>query len=415
MGVAPSADRFFKRPGQQHQSQHRPGAELKTDVVQIQRLPHQHRQHGHRQHLHGVQRAGQQHAHPHAQAQQDRPHHRRGGQRHRPVSHHKSHHDQRRRAGAAKDHPAAQVDKPAENGHMHAADAQMVARAGADELLLHVAQLRIAIPDQQRPQQRMIQPLPRIKPRPQQLPSLPAQRLQPSGVLRFQNAHVFHARHAHRRQDSLLPVVSGPVELSRVHRRSHRAEHAQNANALALSQSRVRLVQPQRDLSAGRFPSPPGFYPQHACLRRLPGRLGPIGACLRQQNPRRLVDAQLQLRQAGLRPGEQSDMARRVAIRLKLRQGRAGEENRPRQRHMACRAVPAQDQGRAGQHGGPRRPPLRAGGQQAVGQNPRHQQRHGGHHGSAGHAGGASGWVVGLVHGKPGWQSSESSLLRKNP
>ena len=59
---------------------------------------------------------------------------------------------------------------------------------------------------------------------------------------------LFAMRDLHRRENPLLAVIAGPVELPRVHRRRWALKQSEHADALADVEPRVRLIDLHEDL-----------------------------------------------------------------------------------------------------------------------------------------------------------------------
>src|SRR5262245_46897391 len=115
----------------------------------------------------------------------------------------------------------------------------MMRCAGSSELFLNVAQLRIAVSQNQCAEEGVIERAIGRESHRQRAPGTLSKPCQRSGRVLAENPNVVRLSDLHRNQDPLLAIILGPVELTWIHRRSRALKHAKHENSLPGGEPRV--------------------------------------------------------------------------------------------------------------------------------------------------------------------------------
>ena len=189
-----------------------------------------------------------------------------------------------------------------------------MARAGASELVLHVAHGRVAVAEDEGGEQGAVEVARRVEAGGEQAADGLAQSGDRAGRRVVDDVDLPRPLDADARQHALLAVVVGEVELAGVHRRRGPLEHPEHAHRLPGGEARVGPRDLHERLAGRGLPAVPRLDADDAGDRHLPRRHRRAGVEGAGDQARVVVEAKLELREPARLAREGGDVVRRERV-----------------------------------------------------------------------------------------------------
>ena len=157
---------------------------------------------------------------------------------------------------------------------MQPTDRQQMRSAAMREVILNGSHLRIAIPQGQCQQHRMIERMLRRETGSQQTPGMTSHLFKRRETVRRQQRHTVNVRHGDCPQHALPPIVGCSIELPRIHRDGGALQQPHHTDLLPGRKLCIGLFKRQIHLPTGAFPASAGFDFHHLGPGRLLRRHG---------------------------------------------------------------------------------------------------------------------------------------------